>query len=393
MPRSVPARRLLLLLTATASIGSAGTLRGQDSLVVVPDVTRRTVEDARDLLRAAGLNLGALGEIGGRGVPGTVARQRPRAGARARPGDDVHLSLLRGRPAQMPAIQGLPLERARALLREAGLTPGDVVGDTSADAVVNGHSYRAGDRLRPGEIINLSLSAPAGRVASTVQDRPSSPPPTPPATTPDSRRREPARPTGPAGPRLDSAAVPDVRRLGLDQARAALRQAGFTAAIDAAFADSARWTVASQRPAPGARTLAGGAVRLVLEPPAAVAAAPSPAVPSPPPAVGGQEARRDGGGWGSASAGDRSRPLPWLLIAAVLLLLAAVARKAWRTRGRGSPSAIVAVSARLRADGAPRTALDGSPFAAPRLRLRLRSSVPAARVGAGSLFRAKGGAG
>jgi beta-lactam-binding protein with PASTA domain len=397
MPRSFLAVSLALLTLALAPPYGSAPLLAQDSIppstVVVPDVAGRTVEDARDLLRAAGLNVGDLEEVRGSGTPGTVARQRPRAGATARPGDDVRLSLVRGRRAVMPAIQGLPLERARELLREAGLTPGDIVGgEAGPGAVVNGHSYHAGERVRAGEIINLSLSLPTGRVTPAPVAARTDPASPPPPIAPANPQRPPAqRPPPTTVPqRVDSAAVPDVRRLALDQARTALRAAGLTAAFDPALADSAGWTVASQLPLAGARLAAGGAVRLALAPPpivsAPVAAAPPPAV-TPPLASGLQPGGP--GGSGPAGTGTPARTLPWLWIVVVLLLLAAAAAAAQRMRARWRPPPLASVSARLRAQAAPRTAVDGSPFGPPRLRLRVQAGLPSARIGTGPLFARK----
>ena len=392
-PRVRSSLRLSLSCIALL-LACAAPLRAQDSLVVVPSLAGITVEDAREQLLARGLDVGALDETGGRGVPGTVARQQPRAGSRVAAGSSVQLTITASRRAVIPALTGLPVDRAIALLRQAGLEPGEVDGaGLGPNARVIGHSYHAGERVRNGTVINLSLGIPPGlaaREAVALREEPAPAPPPPPPARP-ARRAERPRPPAPAPPRVDSAAVPDVRRLVLAEARTALQGAGFDAAFDAALLDSAAWTVASQEPAAGARIAAGGVVTLALSapppPPAPVAVALPPVVP-PPLASPLQPAP-------SAAPPRVSPALPpmrALWIVAALLVVAAAAAGARRVM-RSRVLAVPTVRARLRTEAPARANVQGSPFGGPRLRLRVRPGIPSAAVSsAGPLFAPKGGA-
>ena len=362
----------------------------QDTLVVVPALAGITVEDARELLKNAGLAVGDLSEAGGRGVPGTVMRQAPRAGSRVEPGSAVRLTIVEGRRSIMPAIMGLPLERAQRMLAEAGLRTGEINGtDVTSASRVRGHTFRAGEPVRRGEAVNLWMElpeAPPGRVARAdpAQETPAGPPPS--ATAPPPRPRPAHQPAQgqPAVARVDSAAVPDVRRMALEQARAALAGAGFAAAFDPALADSAGWTVASQEPAAGARVPAGGAIALTLQAPLAapVAAAPTTAAPIVPP-PGSSGLQPAGGPGGPARRTLPPGDIPWILLA--LVLLAAVGYGVRRAAARRL--IVPPLRVELRTQPQPRSAVAGDPFTSGRLRMRLRSGTPAAAVaGAGPLF-------
>jgi beta-lactam-binding protein with PASTA domain len=345
--------------------------------VTVPSVAGQTVEDARKTLAAAGLGLGALAEAAGTGTPGTVARQQPAAGASVAPDARVRLWLVPARTAVVPAIMGLPLDRAQALLRQAGLRPGQVAGEGR----VIGHTHEAGASVPLGSVVNISLGAAAGSTGQVAQ-RPDPPPvtqPRPAQPAVDSLPRTPPvvtppAVTEPALPADSAATVPDVRRLALPQAQAALAAAGFTAAFDAALADSAGWIVSAQQPSPGGRLASGGVVALLLDPPASapIAAAPG----SQPPAAGGE----------AAEPSLLERRWPWIALAA-LLLVAAVLTGAQRMRSRTRALPVAGVSARLRMDTPARVAVEGDPFGPGRLRFRMNPGRSAARVAAGdSIF-------
>lgn len=361
-------------------------------MVRVPNVVGQTVEDARETLAAARLTLGTLEEEAGTGTPGTVARQQPAAGSAMLPNSRVGVWLVQARRAVMPAIMGLPLDRAQAMVRQAGLRPGEVVGSGR----VIGHTFQAGQTVRAGSVVNISLGVPPGSVGPVAtrpdSPRPAAPQPQPPAqtSTPPAQRPTPATtptttptttpPVPAATVALDSAAVPDVRRLALAQAQATLAAAGFTAVFDTALADSAGWTVTAQQPSAGARLAPGGLVALLLDPPPAVAVAP----PAQPPAATGTQ-----GPAATAPRAESGGRTLWIALAALLLIVAAAAG-AWRMRGRGSAPPIAGVRARLRTDATARVAVEGMPFGDARLRFRMNPGRTVARVAAtGPLFVSK----
>lgn len=359
-------------LLALALLCAAIPLRAQDSVQIpvpvpvsiVPDLRGLTVEDARARLAEHELGVGALDEVVAPGTPGTVARQQPDPGTKVAPGSAIPLWLVAAEVTVMPAVMGLPPERALRMIRQAGLRQGEISGwQTQGPIRVIGHTFRAGERVPANAVVNLSLGIPPVRTVARAD--------TPRTTV----------------VKVDSGAVPDVRTLGLPAARARLDSAGLAATFDAVFADSAGWTVATQSPDAGALVPAGSFVQLAFAPPPAPPTAglvEPPQVPSmlqpstvsqpaPPPA-------------------QPSRVRLWIA-AAVLLVIAAAAGQRMRARGKAVPP-ITGVRVGLRADEA-RSRIEGPPIGLPRLRLRLRSGGPGrSRIAIERpLFRAKGGAG
>ncbi|HEX2077079.1 MAG TPA: PASTA domain-containing protein, partial [Longimicrobium sp.] len=267
----------------------------EENVSIVPSLVGLTVEDARELLARRKLTLGAMEETVTSGVPGTIARQQPQPGARVAPGSSVPVWLVAARVAVMPAIMGLPRDRAERLLRQAGLRVGEVSGMEAGPRIrVISHTFHAGERVPVGAVVNLSLGVPPAPPPPVVAQR-------------DTQRTRPAPPargtrTDSAAPlrvarvdsaaplrvaRVDSAAVPEVRAMGLPAARQALASAGFAAAFDSVFADSAGWTVAEQAPAPGTRIPAGAPVQLALAPPTVLPPPVAAAPVQPPPLASG----------------------------------------------------------------------------------------------------------
>jgi beta-lactam-binding protein with PASTA domain len=92
----------------------------------VPDVVGMTADDAAEALGAAGFDA-AITEVDDDGPEGTVLGQDPVAGTPADAGDEVALRVVARRPrVEVPAIRGLDLRKAVAVLEEAGLRPGRV---------------------------------------------------------------------------------------------------------------------------------------------------------------------------------------------------------------------------------------------------------------------------
>jgi hypothetical protein len=317
-------------------------------LVRVPSLVGRTVVDAQRLIAGSGLAAGPLAEAEGAGAPGTVSRQQPAAGAAVEPNSPVRLWLVPSTSAGQVATRPNPP------------TP------TAADP--KPQPQPPAQRPPPA----AQTPAPATPSAPLATTEPVAPPVTaPPVTTP------------PAAVTADSAGVPDVRRMRLDQARGALAAAGFTAAFDVALADSAGWMVSAQQPGPGARLATGGEVALLLDPPAS-ASAPVAGTTTPRPPLGN--------GLQPSPAAPAVQPPLWerktLWIAlAALLVLAAAAAGAKRMRGGRQLPPLAAVSARLRMDAPARVAVEGSPFGPGRLRFRMNPGRTVASVSAaGPLF-------
>jgi beta-lactam-binding protein with PASTA domain len=398
------------------------------SLVTVPRLAGRTVDDARATLARVSLVVGDVGEAAGTGAPGTIVRQSPRPGFPVTRGSAVQVWVVPARVAQqppretpsapllvrVPSVTGQTADRARETLAAAGLALGETAEapGTGAPGTVVRQQPAAGSAMLPNSRVRVWL-APARRVppaqGGQVATRPDPPRPArPPAQRPpltqnpvvtvpvggdsatvsmvtvpvgiDSATPSTVRvPVGadsaavsvvtvPVG--ADSATVPDVRRLPLGEARASLEAAGYTAVVDAALADSAGWVVSAQQPGPGARLAPGGRVALLLDPPSAATAA------QPPGAAGPTRPAEGGGGISKL----------WILLA-VVLLIAAAAAGAQRMRARKRVLPVAGVSARLRMDTPARVAVEGAPFGEARLRFRMNPGRTAARVAAaGPLF-------
>jgi beta-lactam-binding protein with PASTA domain len=385
----------------------------QVPLVTVPRLAGRTVDDARAVLGRVNLQVGTVAEAAGTGAPGTIVRQSPRPGMPVVRGSAVQVWIVPARVAQQPPappatpllvrvpnVVGQTVEDARETLTAAGLAPGAVTDGTGTGTpgTVQRQQPAAGSAMLPNSRVGLWLvparrpvpPPPVGQVAT----RPDPPPPATPRPQPQPQPQPPvqqpapARDTAstvPAPVAVDSAAVPDVRRLALPQAQAALAAAGFAAAFDTALADSAGWIVSAQQPSPGARLASGGVVAVLLDPPAPVAVAATPPTQQPPLSTGVQETPVPP----AAEQPGRGRAL-WIALAALLLIVAAAAAGARRMRARKQMLPVAGVSARLRMDTPARVAVEGMPFGDARLRFRMNPGRTAVRVAAaGPLFVSK----
>lgn len=101
----------------------------------VPDLSGKTQSQAAAALLVAGLKLGAVTKIPGKGDPGKILGQDPAAGAKVEKGSAVAVQM--GAVADpvmvpVPALVGLRLEDAKARLAQAGLKPGAVTSKVAA---------------------------------------------------------------------------------------------------------------------------------------------------------------------------------------------------------------------------------------------------------------------
>jgi beta-lactam-binding protein with PASTA domain len=396
----------------------------QAARVRVPLLVGRSVEDARGMLAQVTLEVASVGEVAADGTPGTIVRQSPRAGATVAPKSGVQLWIVPERqvavqpqpqeqPAaprlvRVPSVVGRTVVDAQRVIAASGLGAGPLAeaAGTSAPGTVSRQEPAAGASVAANTPVRLWLVPPArvGQVATRpdpVAPRPQPPaqrpppaaqtpaaqppavqtpvPSAPPAATTDAATTPPVTEAPVTAP-ADSAAVPDVRRMRLDEARGALAAAGLAAAFDVALADSAGWMVSAQQPGPGARLASGGAVALLLDPPAS-ASAPVAGTTTPQPPLGN--------GLQPSEAAPVVQPLwerktTWIALA-VLLVLAAAAAAAKMRAGKLPP--VTTVSARLRMDAPARVAVEGAPFGPARLRFRMNPGRTVANVSAaGPLF-------
>ncbi len=99
-------------------VGALLARRKRAEAVVIPEVVRRPLRDARTILREAGLKVGSLTEVQVReGPAGIVMEQQPKAGTTVSRASAVDLTLSRLEPVRMrmPKVTGTAAESIRAL--------------------------------------------------------------------------------------------------------------------------------------------------------------------------------------------------------------------------------------------------------------------------------------
>lgn len=173
-------------------------------LVTVPDLVRRTLQEAQLALEGSGLQAGTLQEGHDEiAKAGTVIRQDPPAGSRVPLDTPVLMVISRGPPqVEMPSLVGRTLADARLLLEERGLviTHLRTLATTAAEpGTVLEQSPPAATPLRPGTVqIILTVSARPGEE--------SAPPRAPVITAEPQPVETPRLPT--PGPRVQPAPTP-----------------------------------------------------------------------------------------------------------------------------------------------------------------------------------------
>jgi serine/threonine-protein kinase len=130
--------------------------------VVVPDVAGFSRPLAEKVLKAAGFKLAPDDTIPAASPPGTVVQTRPAAGVGRVAGTAIGLVVSSG-PAefQVPALVGLRLVEARALLESSGLAVGAVRRKSrpgTVDGVVLEQQPAAGARSPRGGRVDLTVS-------------------------------------------------------------------------------------------------------------------------------------------------------------------------------------------------------------------------------------------
>ncbi|WP_329144327.1 Stk1 family PASTA domain-containing Ser/Thr kinase [Streptomyces niveus] len=167
-------------------------------IVRVPDLTGKSLADAKDALKKAGLAPGVITRsFDEETAQGEIIRSQPKAGTELRPDAGVALVVSKGRPVHMPDVTGQSEEEATASLEDAGLDvkiAAERVNSPEDAGSVAEQSAKEGSRLARGDTVTLTISK---------------------------------------GPRM--IAVPDVTGKSIDDARAELTDAGFEVEVDRSF--------------------------------------------------------------------------------------------------------------------------------------------------------------
>lgn len=131
---------------------------------LLPDVTGKTLEEAKVILENAGLTLGRVDEAQDATEKGLVFRQVPAANSAYESGQVVDLLVSLG-PEQtivpMPDLVGKSQADAIALLKSVGLNYGAIetgYSDTVAKDLVMTQSIPTGTEVKVGALVNLTIS-------------------------------------------------------------------------------------------------------------------------------------------------------------------------------------------------------------------------------------------
>jgi eukaryotic-like serine/threonine-protein kinase len=129
----------------------------------VPALAGKPAEDAKRLLKEAGLEAGAVSEVPSDTVPaGVVVRSQPEAGAEARREQAVELFVSKGgEQVAVPNLRGRGARAAQKLLEQAGLALGEqhrIVDDNADDGGVLRQSPPAGTLLARGQKVDLFIN-------------------------------------------------------------------------------------------------------------------------------------------------------------------------------------------------------------------------------------------
>jgi serine/threonine-protein kinase len=181
---------------------------------------------ARILLSEAGLRVGEIAQRRDRAQAGTVLAQDPAAGSAAEPNAGVRLVVsAEAERVAVPKLVGLSLERARAVVAQAGLRVGEIAQrrDRAQAGTVLAQDPSAGVPIERGAAVRLLIAG---------------------------------------GPK--TVAVPGVERMHVEKASAVLRAAGFSVRIARQRSSLREGTVLKQTPPAGVQVEAGTEVTLLL---------------------------------------------------------------------------------------------------------------------------------
>jgi beta-lactam-binding protein with PASTA domain len=143
--------------------------------IEVPDVVGLRPEEAKRVLKRSRLNLVVAAEKYDATVPdGTLCAQAPDAGSRVKSGRNIRALLSLGtRQMTMPPLARLPLDHARVVLSNAGLSLRDVLWCPSSSypgGATIASSPAAGDTVGAGEAVDLLVSTGAPPASYVLPD-------------------------------------------------------------------------------------------------------------------------------------------------------------------------------------------------------------------------------
>jgi serine/threonine-protein kinase len=134
----------------------------------VPDLTGKTLEQARELIKKYGFKLGNVETEASSEPKDTVIDQDPKGGAETTPGDYINIVVSDGtgkEEAEVPYLIGKDLETAKQLITDAGFTVGEITYGESTEyelGQVTKQQYEAGAMLAKGSTIDIKVAGGSG---------------------------------------------------------------------------------------------------------------------------------------------------------------------------------------------------------------------------------------
>jgi serine/threonine-protein kinase len=155
--------------------------------VIVPDVERRSLLEARLLIDQAQLRVGEMRETFDEQVKGGfIMEQDPQPGARVERGRTINLVVSKGpQRLEMPNVVGKPSADARRLLQDVGIMLSEVRTTTTTDlqpGIIVAQSPQAGTRIKPTDPVIVTVTVRPGEESApppvplvTAQTQPGTP--------------------------------------------------------------------------------------------------------------------------------------------------------------------------------------------------------------------------
>ncbi len=138
---------------------------------IVPNIIGEMVTDAQPALQSLGLEVGTITKIHSEDFPqeGVIIAHTPPPQAKVQKGAKINLLVSLGRPVvtyTMPDISGMYMDEAIELIKQRGLKIGliekEVSPDVNEPGIVLDQTPQPGDRIRPGAVVNIVVSAISG---------------------------------------------------------------------------------------------------------------------------------------------------------------------------------------------------------------------------------------
>ena len=160
---------VVALLCIIGIAGAMFAMNGSGDKVTVPDVTNKSIAQARTTLEQAGFKVGTETEVYSSTVPaGSVVSTDPQAGEQAVKGSTIKINVSKGtEQVTVPDLKGKSADEAQKALNEAGLTgqQGDsVFSDDVDENMVASQETPSGTMANKGDTVVFHLSKGSEKV-------------------------------------------------------------------------------------------------------------------------------------------------------------------------------------------------------------------------------------